>query len=108
MEKVLLEVIAEKTGYPAEMLDLDMAMDADLGIDSISRWKFYRRCRSVCRKPQVKPEHLGTLHNLRDIAAFLAGSNSKQPLLFIPHRVHRLNRPRRPPIWTKRLRYSLK
>src|SRR5260370_706925 len=29
---VLLEVVAEKTGYPAEMLELDMALDADLGI----------------------------------------------------------------------------
>ncbi len=34
---VLLEVIAEKTGYPTEMLELDMALDADLGIDSIKR-----------------------------------------------------------------------
>ncbi len=33
----LLEVIAEKTGYPTEMLELDMALDADLGIDSIKR-----------------------------------------------------------------------
>ena len=30
-------MIAEKTGYPVEMLDLDMALDADLGIDSIKR-----------------------------------------------------------------------
>ncbi|HTU89480.1 MAG TPA: beta-ketoacyl synthase N-terminal-like domain-containing protein, partial [Gemmataceae bacterium] len=37
IETILLEVIAEKTGYPAEMLDLDMALDADLGIDSIKR-----------------------------------------------------------------------
>ena len=30
-------MIAEKTGYPTEMLELDMALDADLGIDSIKR-----------------------------------------------------------------------
>ena len=34
---VLLEVVSEKTGYPAEMLELDMDMEADLGIDSIKR-----------------------------------------------------------------------
>ena len=34
---ILLSVVAEKTGYPAEMLGLDMALDADLGIDSIKR-----------------------------------------------------------------------
>ena len=35
--EILLEVVAEKTGYPAEMLELDMQLDADLGIDSIKR-----------------------------------------------------------------------
>ena len=33
----LIDVVAEKTGYPAEVLDLDMQLDADLGIDSIKR-----------------------------------------------------------------------
>ncbi len=37
LAQVLLETVAEKTGYPAEMLDLDMRLDADLGIDSIKR-----------------------------------------------------------------------
>ncbi|HVS40220.1 MAG TPA: beta-ketoacyl synthase N-terminal-like domain-containing protein, partial [Gemmataceae bacterium] len=37
VQKALVEVVAEKTGYPPEMLDLDMALDADLGIDSIKR-----------------------------------------------------------------------
>ena len=34
---VLLEVVAEKTGYPVDMLELNMSLDADLGIDSIKR-----------------------------------------------------------------------
>src|SRR5947209_4969872 len=29
----LFAVVAEKTGYPAEMLNAEMALDADLGID---------------------------------------------------------------------------
>ncbi len=33
----MMEVVADKTGYPAEMLDLAMDMEADLGIDSIKR-----------------------------------------------------------------------
>jgi acyl transferase domain-containing protein len=76
VEKVLLEVIAEKTGYPAEMLELDMAMDADLGIDSIKRVEILSALQErLPDAPQVRPEHLGTLHSLRHIAAFLAGSN---------------------------------
>lgn len=33
----LLEIVSEKTGYPTEMLELNMDMEADLGIDSIKR-----------------------------------------------------------------------
>ncbi len=33
----LLSIVAERTGYPAEMLDLDLNIEADLGIDSIKR-----------------------------------------------------------------------
>ena len=34
---LLLTVVAEKTGYPEEILALDMDLEADLGIDSIKR-----------------------------------------------------------------------
>ena len=32
-----MEVVGQLTGYPVEMLELDMDMEADLGIDSIKR-----------------------------------------------------------------------
>ena len=35
--QTLLAVVSESTGYPIEMLELDMDMEADLGIDSIKR-----------------------------------------------------------------------
>lgn len=34
---LLLEIVSERTGYPAEMLDLDLDLEADLSIDSIKR-----------------------------------------------------------------------
>jgi NAD(P)-dependent dehydrogenase (short-subunit alcohol dehydrogenase family) len=33
----LLEIVCKRTGYPAEMLGLDLDLEADLGIDSIKR-----------------------------------------------------------------------
>ena len=33
----MLEVVSEKTGYPVDSLELDMDIEADLGIDSIKR-----------------------------------------------------------------------
>ncbi len=79
IETILLEVIAEKTGYPAEMLELDMALDADLGIDSIKRVEILSALQErLPQAPVIKPEHLGSLHNLRAIAAFLAGTSSDE------------------------------
>ncbi|MCP4502018.1 MAG: SDR family NAD(P)-dependent oxidoreductase, partial [Deltaproteobacteria bacterium] len=37
IKTAFLEVVAEKTGYPADALDLEMNLEADLGIDSIKR-----------------------------------------------------------------------
>jgi NAD(P)-dependent dehydrogenase (short-subunit alcohol dehydrogenase family) len=74
---VLLEVISEKTGYPVEMLELDMALDADLGIDSIKRVEILAALQErLPEAPAIKPEHLGTLHTLRHIVAFLAETAS--------------------------------
>ena len=36
-EQNLLRIVAERTGYPEEVLELDMALESDLGIDSIKR-----------------------------------------------------------------------
>ena len=76
VEKVLLDVVAEKTGYPAGMLDLGMALDADLGVDSIKRVEILSALQDkLPAAPVVKPEHLGTLHTLKDVAAFLANGS---------------------------------
>ena len=37
IEQRLLTIVRERTGYPEEMLGLDLDMEADLGIDSIKR-----------------------------------------------------------------------
>jgi malonyl CoA-acyl carrier protein transacylase/NAD(P)-dependent dehydrogenase (short-subunit alcohol dehydrogenase family)/acyl carrier protein len=37
VEQRLLSIVRERTGYPAEMLRLDLDLEADLGIDSIKR-----------------------------------------------------------------------
>ena len=69
---ILLAVVAEKTGYPAEMLMPEMALDADLGIDSIKRVEIFSALQEkLPNAPIVKPEHLGSLHTLADVIAFL-------------------------------------
>ena len=80
--ELLLEIVAEKTGYPADMLELEMGLDADLGIDSIKRVEILSAVQE--RQPDlpvVKPEHLGQEHlgqlqTLQDIVDFLAPNQS--------------------------------
>jgi acyl transferase domain-containing protein/NAD(P)-dependent dehydrogenase (short-subunit alcohol dehydrogenase family)/acyl carrier protein len=74
MARVLVETVALKTGYPAEMLELEMRLDTDLGIDSIKRVEIFSAIQD--RLPGMRaagPEEIGTLGTLRDIVAFLEG-----------------------------------
>jgi NAD(P)-dependent dehydrogenase (short-subunit alcohol dehydrogenase family)/acyl carrier protein len=71
---ILLAVVSEKTGYPTDSLDLNLTLDSDLGVDSIKRVEILSALQEkLPGAPVVKPEHLGTLHSLRDVADFLAG-----------------------------------
>ena len=37
----MLAIVAEQTGYPAEMLDLDLDLEADLGIDTVKQAEMF-------------------------------------------------------------------
>ncbi|GFO59968.1 hypothetical protein GMST_22930 [Geomonas silvestris] len=77
---VLLEVVSEKTGYPVDMLELEMGMDSDLGIDSIKRVEILSTLQErLPGAPVIGPEHLGTLRTLGDIAAFLTAAPASTP-----------------------------
>ena len=72
---VLLEVVSEKTGYPQDMLDIEMSLDADLGIDSIKRVEILSALQELIPDaPAVKPDDLGKLATLRQIVDYLSAS----------------------------------
>ena len=75
---VLLSVVSEKTGYPEEMLDLSMGLDADLGIDSIKRVEILSALQErLPEAPAVSPEHLGEIQTLGQIVDFLAAGSQE-------------------------------
>src|SRR5262249_43157356 len=79
VKQVLLEVVAEKTGYPAEMLDPAMGLDADLGIDSIKRVEILSALQERLPKARAgRPEHLGTLNEVRQVFDFPAGGSAEE------------------------------
>ncbi|MET7615488.1 SDR family NAD(P)-dependent oxidoreductase [Streptomyces sp. NPDC005408] len=74
VEAALLEVVGEKTGYPADMLELDMDIEADLGIDSIKRVEIMGVMQERLGETlSAGPEQLGELRTLRHIVDFMAG-----------------------------------
>jgi acyl carrier protein len=81
----LLAVVAEKTGYPSSMLNLDMGLDADLGIDSIKRVEILSALQErMPDTPAVPAERLGSLQTLREVIDLLQPpekKNQAKPLL---------------------------
>jgi acyl transferase domain-containing protein/NAD(P)-dependent dehydrogenase (short-subunit alcohol dehydrogenase family)/acyl carrier protein len=85
VHQALVEVVSEKTGYPAEVLEPGMQLDADLGIDSIKRVEILAALQErLPEAPVIGPEHLGTIRTLGQIAEFLAGGVQAAPAVAKP------------------------
>ena len=70
--QTLLNITSEKTGYPVEMLELDMDMEADLGIDSIKRVEILGAMQEMYPDlPQANLEELGDKRTIGEIVEFL-------------------------------------
>ncbi|MDJ0394204.1 SDR family NAD(P)-dependent oxidoreductase [Rhodococcus sp. G-MC3] len=80
LRTALLEVVADKTGYPVEMVDPSMDLEADLGIDSIKRVQVLGAVQERFPSlPSLGPEQLGTLRTLDQIVELLAAGSDVHP-----------------------------
>ena len=43
----VLEIVAEQTGYPPDMLELDLDLEADLGIDTVKQAEMFAAIRAA-------------------------------------------------------------
>ncbi|MGH7272010.1 MAG: phosphopantetheine-binding protein, partial [Polyangiaceae bacterium] len=74
----LFTVIAEKTGYPIDILNLDQQLEADLGIDSIKRVEILSAFEGQI--PDIKDvnlEEVASLSTLRDVVGFMERFSDK-------------------------------
>ncbi|MYY04568.1 type I polyketide synthase [Streptomyces sp. SID4913] len=80
LEALLLSAVARLTGYPADMLDMDMELEADLGVDSIKRVEILSAVRRELGDLAAGDfGHLGRLHTLREIVDALATGPGPAP-----------------------------
>ena len=45
MTEAVVSIVAEMTGYPAELLDLDLDLEADLGVDTVKQAEVFAAVR---------------------------------------------------------------
>ncbi|WP_145088914.1 type I polyketide synthase [Rosistilla carotiformis] len=78
-EEALLELVADRTGYPVDMLDMEADLEGDLGIDSIKRVEILGNLAEVLQlagdgedlQDTLELEKLTTLRTLQGIVDYL-------------------------------------
>ncbi len=89
---LIMACVSRLTGFPEEMLDMDMDMESDLGIDSIKRVEIMSELEKVL--PQagtLSPDNMGTLKTLKDVMEAIAPEDSHAPAQAPPRPMAPLN-----------------
>jgi malonyl CoA-acyl carrier protein transacylase len=80
LHALMLAVVAEKTGYPADMLNLGMDLEGDLGIDSIKRVEILSAVQEQAPGlPKVDMAHMAALRTLGAIVDYMRGLAGQTP-----------------------------
>ncbi len=79
LESFLVNFVVEQTGYPAEVVDLDSDLEADLGIDSIKKAQLFGELQEHFDIAQQAGNlSLDDFPTLRHVLNFLQASSSPQ------------------------------
>ena len=80
MKGLLLEVVSEKTGYPTDILDLEMNLESDLGIDSIKRVEILSALQEKAPYiPEVDATELPNLETLGQVLGLMESYLTGEP-----------------------------
>ncbi len=93
----VLDIVAEKTGYPKEMLDLDLDLEADLGIDTVKQAEMFASVRAAYNIPREENLKLRDFPTLAHVIKFAqdraAGVKPAEVAAPVPSRVLQVPRP---------------
>ena len=67
----ILALVVEKTGYPSEMLDLDLDLEADLGIDTVKQAEMFAAIREIYNIPRDENRKLRDYPTLAHVIRFI-------------------------------------
>ncbi|MCB9143590.1 MAG: SDR family NAD(P)-dependent oxidoreductase [Anaerolineales bacterium] len=67
----VLSIVADKTGYPEDMLDLDLDLEADLGIDTVKQAETFAAVQEAFGIPQQEGLSLRDYPTLESVIGFV-------------------------------------
>jgi acyl transferase domain-containing protein/NAD(P)-dependent dehydrogenase (short-subunit alcohol dehydrogenase family)/acyl carrier protein len=67
----ILALVVEKTGYPKDMLDLDLDLEADLGIDTVKQAEMFAAIREIYNIPRDENRKLRDYPTLSHVIRFV-------------------------------------
>ena len=76
LQSFVLSAVAEKTGYPIEMLDLDLDLEADLGIDTVKQAELFASIREHFGIPRREDLRLSEYNTLAKVIQFVIDAQS--------------------------------
>src|SRR5579863_4686573 len=67
----ILDLAVEKTGYPRDMLDLDLDLEADLGVDTVKQAEMFAAIREIYNIPRDENRKLRDYPTLAHVIRFV-------------------------------------
>ena len=67
----VVAIVSEKTGYPPDLLDLDLDLEADLGVDTVKQAETFAAVREEWSIPRVENLRLRDFPTLRHVIGFV-------------------------------------
>jgi acyl transferase domain-containing protein/NAD(P)-dependent dehydrogenase (short-subunit alcohol dehydrogenase family) len=67
----ILNLVVEKTGYPKDMLDLDLDLEADLGVDTVKQAEMFAAIREIYNIPRDENRKLRDYPTLAHVIRFV-------------------------------------
>ena len=72
MKERILALVVEKTGYPKDMLDLDLDLEADLGVDTVKQAEMFAAIREIYNIPRDESRKLRDYPTLAHVIRFVS------------------------------------
>lgn len=80
VQAYVLSAIAEKTGYPAEMLDVNLDLEADLGVDTVKQAELFAMVREHYNIPRQDDLRLSEYNTIQKVIDFIAARRGAAPM----------------------------